>query len=614
MQALELLAPARNADIGIAAVDCGADAVYIAGPEFGARQAAGNSTEDIRRLCEYAHKFGVKIFVTLNTILFDDELERAERLIGELCEAGADAFIVQDGAVPALAARAGAKLPLHASTQCAVRTPERAAFLESLGYSRLVLERQLSLGQIRSVRTALRPETEMECFVHGALCVCYSGQCYLSEYISGRSANRGECIQACRSLYDLEDAEGRTIVRNKALLSLRDLNLLDRLESLADAGVMSFKIEGRLKNISYVRNVTRAYSMALDALIGKYPERYCRSSAGRVYGKFIPSPDKTFNRGYTSLFIDGRRGQWSAMDNPKSMGELAGTVTEISRRGDSMETLIRPASKGIVLSNGDGFSFNAGDSGIIGFRGDVCKGFRITSKNIPELHTGAVLFRNIDIRFEKELEKQGCTREIPVTVDIAFSDGKAVASAVSSDGRRVMTEVPVSGEEARDAERMEELIRSQLSKRTGHYLFSAGITEGRLRMMRAAEINAIRRSLAEELDKLPCFTVPLATGKTDASVPCAQNLNYKENISNALARELYSSRGAEIIEDAYEIGRNRKAELMRTKYCVRFELGMCPKEHGASAGPLFLTNNGRRFVLRFDCKSCEMTLSESSGK
>ena len=302
MEILELLAPARNADIGIAAIDCGADAVYMAGGEFGARKDAGNSMEDVARLCSYAHRFGARIFLTVNTILFDDELERAHRLMLDAQAAGVDAFIVQDAAVTQWD---DITVPLHASTQCAIRTPGDAVFHESLGYSRLVVERETSLETLREIRRAVG--CELEFFVHGALCVCYSGQCYLSEYLSGRSANRGACVQACRSLYDLADDTGKILVRDKALLSLKDYRLLGRLEELAEAGVCSFKIEGRLKNASYVKNVVREYSMALDALVAAHPDRYRRASFGRVTGGFTPAADRTFNRGYTELWLDGRR-------------------------------------------------------------------------------------------------------------------------------------------------------------------------------------------------------------------------------------------------------------------------------------------------------------------
>ena len=346
MTALELLAPARNTDIGFAAIDCGADAVYIAGPAFGARQAAGNSLEDIQALCSYAHRFGARIFATVNTLVLEQEMEQAQSLVRGLEEAGVDALIVQDPAVLSMSTR----LPLHASTQCAIRTAEKARFLESLGYGRLVLERQLSLEQIKSIRDAV--DVEIECFVHGALCVCYSGECYLSEYFTGRSANRGACAQPCRSLYDLEDLDGKVLIRNKALLSLKDFNLLHRLEDLADAGVCSFKIEGRLKSESYVRNVVKAYSEALDSLVERHPERYCRASYGHVRGGFVPDVDKTFNRGYTELYLDGKRDSWAA----EGGGEYVGTVRRLTPDGFILE----PASPSVRFSNGDCFTFEGG--------------------------------------------------------------------------------------------------------------------------------------------------------------------------------------------------------------------------------------------------------------
>jgi len=377
MKQLELLAPARDVQVGIAAIDCGADAVYIAGPQFGARQAAGNSIEDIRQLCSHAHKFGARIFAAVNTILYDDELESAYGQMLDLQEAGVDALIVQDMAVMEMARngigdiRKEFRIPLHASTQCAIRTPQQAAFLEGLGFSRLILERELSLEEIREIRKAV--SCELEFFVHGALCVCYSGQCYLSEKIAGRSANRGACIQACRSRYDLVDENGKVIVKDKALLSLKDYNLRNRIEDLAEAGITSFKIEGRLKNASYVRNVVRDYSLALDEIISRNSGTYERGSFGSVLGGFVPDTAKTFNRGYTELFLDGRRGKWAAMDAAKSMGEKVGEVCEISKDRSSVK--IRPAVKDLRLNNGDGFSFVTRSGDVAGFRGDVCEGY-----------------------------------------------------------------------------------------------------------------------------------------------------------------------------------------------------------------------------------------------
>ena len=625
MKQIELLAPARDIQVGIAAIDCGADAVYIAGPQFGARQAAGNAIEDIRQLCEYAHKFGVRIFVALNTILYDEELEQAYRQMLDVQEAGVDAIIVQDMAVMEMARKGignlkeEIRIPLHASTQCAIRTPEQAAFLESMGFSRLILERELSLDQIRAIREAVT--CELEFFVHGALCVCYSGQCYLSEKIAGRSANRGACIQACRSRYDLADENGRILVRNKALLSLKDYNLRNRLQDLAEAGITSFKIEGRLKNASYVRNVVRDYSLALDEIISSNPGIYERGSFGSVKGGFVPDTAKTFNRGYTELFLDGKRGKWAAMDAAKSMGEEIGKVTGISR--DKSSITIQPSRKGITLSNGDGFSFVARSGDVCGFRGDVCEGNVIRCKIIPEIFVGAVIYRNISAAFEKELERNKCKRDIRVEVSIAITKAengwKAEVKAESEDGRTVSGIYYADSQLADNQRRMAAMIGEQISKTAGHYRFielSLEALEG-VPLLSASFINSIRRDIAEKLEALPCGKKDLLLRNIevydkDGNEISQKKTSYKNNISNRLSEAAYRSCGAESIEPAYEISHASNAELMRTKYCLRYELGMCPKHHGCkNTGHLYLLNNGQKFVLSFDCRNCEMTLSEA---
>ena len=598
---MELLAPARTADIGVAAIDCGADAVYIAGPAFGARQAAGNPVADIRRLCDYAHRFGVRIYVTFNTLVYEEEIPQARRLLQELQEAGVDALIVQDAAVTRLAPEG---MILHASTQCAIRTPEKARFTESLGYGRLVLERELSLEQIRTIRAAV--DAELECFVHGALCVCYSGQCYLSEHLAGRSANRGACVQACRSLYDLEDASGRILARNKALLSLKDFNLIHRLEDLAEAGADSFKIEGRLKSVSYVRNVVRAYSDALDALVRRYPGKYRRASFGSIRGGFKPDLKKTFNRDYTELFLDGKRGEWAAMDAPKSMGEYIGTVDRL-RAG---VVTVRPDNPGLTLHNGDGFAFVGRDGGIVGFRGDVCEGFTIRCKEVPGLKEGMRLYRNIDADFERKLEADRPVRELGVALQARLSAGALAVTAVTEDGREASLEVPAPFEAARDADRMLETVRSQLAKRSGSYAFTvAGVeVEGTVPFMSASFLNGIRRDLAATLDAQPVRMLPLRRGVVRPD-PAPETLTYQDNIANSVAREIYRERGSAAIEEAFELTHREGVEYMRTKYCLRHELGLCPKQRpGTRPEPLFLLNNGRRLRLDFDCASCEMTV------
>ena len=725
MKFLELLAPARNADIGIAAIDCGADAVYIAGPAFGARQAAGNSMEDIRRLTEYAHRFGARIFMTLNTILFDNELAEAERLLAEAKDAGVDAIIAQDLAVWELT-----DLPVHASTQCAIRTPEKAQLYEGIGASRLVLEREMSLDQIRAIRASV--DCELEFFVHGALCVCYSGQCYMSERIAGRSANRGECIQACRSLYDLVDEDGNVLVRNKALLSLKDYNLKDRLQDLAEAGICSFKIEGRLKNISYVRNVVRAYSLALDELVAANPGKYRRVSFGRSEGGFTPDLAKTFNRGYTQLFLDGKRsGNWSSMDAPKSIGEEVGTVVSIAPMRQNYSNGKRPSEEYVTitvrmknpddrLQNGDGFSFlSKGRGEIVGFRGDVCQGNRITCRNVTGLYPGAKLYRNLSNAFEKELESNLPVRTIPVSVDISVivvpvtttgsvtewcrtvtenlgpvtddscpvtekgrspSRSKRLCkqtyslriNAVSQDGRSIVLEREAGDSTAENAKRMREMFVAQISKDTGIYSFTLSslnveTPDGSLPFLPASALNAIRRDLAAAIDKMPCRAIPLPTGKTadnpgisnalntpnnaespsecqdrrqdqkpilskipDIQEPASDGIHvsYKANIANHVARETYQVLGATQTDEAFEISHLPGTELMRTKYCIRHELGLCPvhRETGrhqgkanfatgssklattSPSGHLYLINNGKRYHLSFDCANCEMVV------
>ena len=634
MRKLELLAPARNADIGIAAIDCGADAVYIAGPRFGARQAAGNDINDIARLCGYAHRFGAKVFITFNTIIYDSELEDARKMLEELYEAGADAVIVQDMAVVELAGsimRYGgtdpARMALHASTQCSIRTVDRAKELEASGFSRIVLEREMSLRQIKEIASSVG--CEIEFFVHGALCVCYSGQCYL------------------------------VLVRDKALLSLKDYNLISRLEELADAGVMSFKIEGRLKNISYVRNTVRAYSIALDRIVEKSGGKYCRASFGEVSGGFTPDLDKTFNRGYTELYIDGRRGKWASMDTAKSMGEELGTVTRLNRERTSFT--IRPyGDRKVTVHNGDGLSFIEKDGSIEGVRADIGEGASVHCKSTPALFEGARIFRNYDIAFERELESKTCTRRLAAEITVSFrkasGTGTLTVTAAIEDGREARrTYTGIWNDMAANIGRMESMIRTQLSKSSGIYSFTVKdiVYGGSLPLLSSSALNSIRNDLADLLDSLApgCsaerggryFTPPDGSVQYDRSAILseaqetsnavilseAKNLStdYKANISNHLAEKLYTEAGCNVTEPAYELTHRTGVELMRTRYCIRYELGLCPKfrnshapaggktaaagtekRSGTDAAPLYLLNNGQRFTVIFDCRSCEMVI------
>ncbi|MBQ7268231.1 MAG: U32 family peptidase [Bacteroidales bacterium] len=580
MRDLELLAPARNADIGIAAIDCGADAVYIAGPDFGARKAAGNPVTEIARLCAYAHRFGARVFVTFNISLRDGEEPLMHAQMLEAQEAGADAFIIRD------TAPLGWKditVPLHASTQCAIRSVADAQRYAQAGCARIILERELPLETIRAICNAV--SCEVECFVHGALCVCYSGECRLSEYLDGRSADRGDCIQACRSRYDLLDGTGKILMHDKALLSLRDLDLHGRLDDLAGAGVTSFKIEGRLKGEDYVRNLVRLYSEALDHLVETRPGACRRASFGSVeHRDFTPDPAKTFHRGYTQLFLDGvRQRGWSSMDAPSFAGEKAGTIRSIEKKGPATQLRLC-LEKGIVLHNGDGFTFLCGGE-LTGFRGDVCSGDTLLCRAPEGLREGMTLYRNADSAFLKKLESASFRRAIAVSLDVSLSGDTLHLEAESEDGRRCEGAYRIGAEEAHNRERQEELIRSQLSKRALHYNFAVRklrtVEGSALPLISAGTLNEMRRDMAAKLDAMP-----------------------------VRARKLHHPDRPGVIP---AVPAGASSPLMRSKYCIRFELGLCPVHQGASdSGKLFLLNNNRRLALGFDCKACEMTVSPAT--
>ncbi|MBO6169389.1 MAG: U32 family peptidase [Bacteroidales bacterium] len=576
MRSLELLAPAKDKAVGIAAIDCGADAVYIAGPAWGNRKAAGNSIDDIRELCTYAHRFGVRIFLTVNTIIYDDEWDSVHSMMLEAQDAGVDAFIFRE---ERLLSFPDITVPMHASTQCSIRSVERAQHFDRMGCARIILERGLSLQEVRAICDAV--SCEVEFFVHGALCVCYSGECRLSEYLDGRSADRGECIQACRSLYDLVDSRGKVLVRNKALLSMRDFKLLDRLEDLAAAGVCSFKIEGRLKNSSYVKNVVREYSLALDELCRKHPDEYRRSSFGTVSGGFVPDSDRTFNRGYTSWWLDGKRDFWSAMD--AANGEFVGELASVRPAGGGSLVLRLKPSGGKVpeLANGDGFAFQGPSGAVLGFRADRCEGLQIWCKKVDGLRPGVRLYRNISTAFELAVDAAVMKREVRVDVEVRVSGAFVIElSARTEDGRTALSRFNADVERAENRERAEAMLREQLSKRSGEYLFSVKSVEasGALPLLSASTINSMRRLLAEDI---PAWhAAPMGAD------------NGAGNVSEVPGATAESS------------------PLMRTRYCIRYELGLCPRyQKAAPTGPLYLLNNGRRLALGFDCARCEMTVS-----
>ena len=604
---LELLAPAKNSDIGIAAIDCGADAVYIAGPAFGARAAAGNPVQEIARLTEYAHRFSARIYATVNTIIYDHELEDARRLIWELYDAGVDALIVQDLGITRM------DLPpieLHASTQCAIRTPQQARLLESLGFRRLILERQLSLEEIRAIRSAV--SCELEFFVHGAICVSYSGNCYLSQYLAGRSANRGACIQACRSLYDIVDADGRTIAKNRSILSPKDYCLDGRLADLADAGICSFKIEGRLKNDSYVKNLVRHYRGRLDALCAA-DARFAKASSGSVVGGFTPNPAATFNRGYTEFFIDGRRSRWNSLEGTKSIGEYIGTVARLDGQHRQPQIVIDSDKP---LSSGDGLVF-AGKAGITGMRADVVQGNSVSVKDLSGIQPGDKVWRNYNIKFEKELQGNSPRRKIDVS--LVFGQGSAVAT--DEDGYTATLPLPQAPVADKQEAARENILRN-MGKRSGHFDFRCEkVEQDPVRFYPASALNALRRELADELI---CVRAKAVKSEPVAPVPCANffyaerdalakripsgTADYSANCANHLARQVLEDLGYDKVDDAYEIKPVPEAALMRSRYCIKYDLGLCPKLHPKLkyAEPLCLVNAGQRLKLSFDCKRCEM--------
>lgn len=619
MTALELLAPARNADIGIAAIRSGADAVYIGGPSYGARKAAGNSIEDILRLCAEAAKYRVRIFITVNTLCENDQ-ERTEvvRMMASLKDKGISAFIIQDCTLlPLLQEKGPWKEEFHASTQCAIRTPERALELCKLGFHRLILERQLSLETIRAIRKAVPAEVDLEFFVHGALCVCYSGDCYLSEYLTGRSANRGECAQPCRNMFDLVDGSGRTLLKNKPILSLKDLSLIGRLSELAAAGVISFKIEGRLKNESYVKNVVRSYSDALDALTAANPDTYVRSSLGKVSGGFTPDLDKTFNRGYTDLFLAGTKGDWNSGDAAKGMGEYIGTIQDIRPAGTSLlKVKVRPAGQNtaaLSLHSGDGLCFVEKNGRTIGSRAETATGLEFTCKKVDGMAAGMKLWRNRDNEFEKQLEKNQPRRMIPVRATFSCMDGylnicaQVVQGSSSPDCTKdfpgtIATSIslPLSDYPmAENQARMKEMLAGQFSKASDIFSFSADTSaimqDSPLPLLGAAQLNGIRRELAQDLaEKIlhAGIQTKASTGTTTAAKGIPQ-----------------------LPERSTLVHKRIPEELMRTKYCVLHQWGMCPKQTGEASdfakNGLFIMNNGKKLRLVFDCRNCEMVVKLS---
>lgn len=630
MRKLELLAPAKNLECGKAAIDHGADAVYIGAAKFGARASAGNSLDDIRELCLYAHQFGAKVYVTVNTIVYEDELEDTRALLRALTEMRVDALLVQDMAVLDLLPKDVKPLPaLHASTQTDNRTAEKVAWLHGLGFERVVLARELSLAEIKTIHQTV-PDVQLEGFVHGALCVSYSGVCYASQYCFQRSANRGACAQFCRMKFDLIDAQGREIEHQRHLLSLKDLCQIDHLEEMADAGICSFKIEGRLKDVEYVKNVVSAYSKRLNRIIEKRGDDYRRASLGRVTYYFEPDLKKTFNRGYTDYFLHRRQPYIYSPDTPKALGEYVGKVKEI-RRGSF--NVAGTAS----FANGDGLCFINDEHELEGFRINRAEGNRLFPLRMPDsLRPGAALYRNRDEAFSKLLKGKTAERKIPITLTLSVTENGFALSATGQGIKPTCQVLETDKQKAMKPQR--DNILRQLGK-LGDTPYLADVIElegqadayfipsSALATLRREVVQAIKLEHSDEVE------TPSAHASVSPTAPPARKLSgtlawqpeyrkftYLYNIANTLAESFYQREGLSNVAAAYEVSqgadegskRNDSVLVMQCRHCLRYSLGHCVRRGGEQPTwkePLYLRlGDGRRFRLEFKCDECQMNI------
>jgi len=606
---IELLAPAKTAEIGREAILHGADAVYIGGPAFGARDKAGNSISEIAALVEFAHKFHARIYVTLNTILHDDELEPAHELAHQCWDAGVDALIVQDMGLLEL------DLPpidLHASTQCDIRTPEKARFLADVGFSQIVLARELTIPEIAAVRAAVPAEVVIEHFVHGALCVAYSGQCYISHAQTGRSANRGDCSQACRLPYTLQDMRGQVVAFQKHVLSLKDNNQSANLEALIEAGVGSFKIEGRYKDAPYVKNITGHYRRLIDSL-GEQA-----ASSGRTKLFFTPDPDKTFHRGSTDYFAQGRRADIGAFDTPAFVGVPLGTVTKVGADFVDIET-------GETMANGDGLAWlykreAAGmQANTVERIGEKLWRVRPNEaiKDLPGLKTGLAINRNRDHAWEQALIKKSAERKIPVEARFAETDDGFALTLTDSDGITATAGIACESQPSQNAE---SVLHEQIGRlgTTDFELAGLTIEWHEPRMVAKSLLNQLRRDAVAALVEArgAAYRRPLRRPAVEPPVPYPEEtLSFLANVYNSAARRFYEKHGVKLIAAAYEAHEEAgEVPLMITRHCLRYSFSLCPKQAKGVTGvqgqvraePMVLVNGNERLRLEFDCRACEM--------
>ena len=597
---IELLAPAKNLECGIEAINHGADAVYIGAPKFGARAAAVNSLEDIEALVQHAHLYNARIYVTVNTILKEEELKETEEMIHALYRIGVDALIVQDMGITKLNLP---PIPLHASTQMDNRTPEKVKFLWKAGFRQVVLARELSLREIKKIHENC-PEVPLEVFIHGALCVSYSGQCYVSQACFGRSANRGECAQFCRLPFSLVDADGKVIVKDKHLLSLKDMNQSDELEQLLDAGASSFKIEGRLKDVSYVKNVTAAYRQKLDAIFARRPE-YVRASSGTCNFEFKPQLDKSFSRGFTHYFLHGRDKEIFSFDTPKSLGEEMGTVKEI--RGNYL-TVAGLKS----FNNGDGVCYIDEQGRLQGFRINRVDSNKLYPQEMPRVKPRTTLYRNFDQEFERVLSRKSAERKIAVRMLLADHHSGFSLTLTDEDDNSVTITLPREKEPARTPQT--DNLKTQLSK-LGNTPFEAKEIEISFTdnwFLPASVLADFRRQAIDRLitARRINYRQELSVWKSTNHAFPQTTLTYLGNVMNTRAASFYQEHGVQQVAAAYEKEAVEDAVLMFCKHCLRYSMGWCPihqRVRSPYKEPYYLvSNDGKRFRLEFDCKNCQM--------
>lgn len=598
MNKIELLVPAKNLAYGQTAINHGADALYIGAPMYGARQAAGNSVHDLEQLIRYVHLYGSKVYVTVNTLLYDDELEDARRLIQQLYEIGTDALIIQDLGLLKL------DLPpirLHASTQCHNDSLERILFMEKLGMKRAILAREMDVETMKSIHQ--NSSIELETFIHGALCVCYSGQCYMSRMTTGRSGNRGECAQICRTTFDLVDAKGKTLMRDKHLLSLRDMNRSKYLRDIIDAGVVSLKIEGRLKDENYVKNITSYYRRTLDEILEKDGE-YVASGSGKTTILFNPDPTKTFNRGFTPYFIDGKRERIASFETPKAMGKRIGQL-----RQDKAGKIFYAGTEQII--NGDGLCFINNDGELEGFLVNKVERDRIFPHKPISPFRQVDVYRNVDKQFEKSLSDKTAERRMFVDMLFKETENGFILQLKDEDGCEVGLSVETAKIAAEKPEMADKQLRTSLAK-LGNTPFELRklIVESLPYFLQSSVINKLRNDAVELLkaERIRHFH-PEDTERNYQPVPIFESASYKRNITNELHRAVYEDFGAKEIEYGLDKTLDFKdKELMVCKYCFRYELGICSKQtkHPDVRFPLYLKDEKNRFRLDFDCKNCVM--------